>query len=194
MGFTGTLTFSGSALPVPFFVTGNFFRVRFESNSNGTVGRDFRLRWRAVFIENSSPTTPATAFGNALQFDARKGALLGGYLETGTVSAAGEYSTALGASNMAGGFISTALGLENTASGNVSTALGYGVSTNGQSGGFIIGDTDPLFQGLTGIGIPDQFVARFRTWLLPDDLWEPQSHGCSDRGWSKRLGHYLRFD
>ena len=169
------LAFSGSVLPTPFFVAGEYFSVRFESNSNSTVGRGFRFRWRAVFLDNSSLTTPATAFGNALQFDAGKGALMSGFLLTGAVQRAGEYSTALGnrstasgrAStalgqfNTASGDYSTALGNFNTASGDLSTALGYRVSTNGQRGSFMIGDSDPLRYGTTLVGFPDQFVARF---------------------------------
>ena len=197
------LAFSGSVLPTPFFVAGEYFSVRFESNSNGTVGRGFRFRWRAVFLDNSSLTTPATAFGNALQFDAGKGALMSGFLLTGAVQRAGEYSTALGDRNTASGRASTALGQFNTASGNystalgslnkasgdystalcyqntasglystalgsfntasgdLSTALGYRVSTNGQRGSFMIGDSDPLRYGTTLVGFPDQFVARF---------------------------------
>ena len=36
------------------------------------------------------------------------------------------------------------------------------MNTSGQAGAFMIGDTDPLGQGTTGAGAPDQFVARFR--------------------------------
>ncbi len=188
-GNSNALVFSGSALPALFFVTGNYFSVRIEANSNGTVGRGFRLRWRAVFYDTSSPTTPVSAFGNALQFDANKGALMSGYLKTGTVPAVGLYSTALGYLNTASNYSSTALGFQNTASGaystalgyfntvrgyastamgygntasgEYSTALGYRVSTNGQAGTFGIGDSDPLNQGVTPVGSPDQYVARF---------------------------------
>ena len=210
------LTFSGSSLPLPFFTQGSSFTVRFQSNSNVTVGRGFRLRWRAVFTDTSSPTV-STAFGRALQFDAKTGALLGGLLRTGALLRAGDYSialgvsntasgnastalgesnnasanastalgqfntasgyastalgafnttsgtysTALGDNNTASGYASTALGLGNTASGEYSTALGYKVSTNGQDGAFIIGDSDPLNQGTTLAGVADRFVARF---------------------------------
>jgi hypothetical protein len=215
--YGGVLIFSGRTLPTPFFVTGFQFSVRFQANGNSTVGRGFRLRWRAVYADNTTPTTPNTAFGNALQFDTRKGALVGGSLTTGAIqqagdysitfglnnnasgqastvlgsnnttsgdystalgsgnTASGDYSTALGFLNTASGFASTAMGqntasgvystamgLANRASGNYSTAMGNYMSTGGQQGSFAIGDSDPLGQGITGIGIPDQFVARFR--------------------------------
>ncbi len=77
-------------------------------------------------------------------------------------TASGAFSAALGLRSTASGFISTALGSDITASGVYSTALGTKVNTNNQRGAFIIGDSDPLFQGETTSGFPDEFVARFR--------------------------------
>jgi hypothetical protein len=69
---------------------------------------------------------------------------------------------AIGKQNTTSGIGSIAIGYLNTASGNYSTAMGHRMSTNGQAGAFMIGDTDPLGQGTTGAGAADQFVARFR--------------------------------
>lgn len=71
-------------------------------------------------------------------------------------------ATVMGNSNTASGIASTAMGYLNIASGNYSTAMGHRMNTNGQAGSFMIGDSDPLGQGTTGAGSPDQFVARFR--------------------------------
>ncbi|MCY7357906.1 MAG: hypothetical protein LH609_10655 [Rudanella sp.] len=124
------LTFSGATLPAPFLVADGFFNVRFTANSNATVGRGFRLRWRAVTVSDS-PATPATAFGNAFQFDVQKGALLSGYLTTGAVQRAGLFSTAMGIGNTASGTYSTAMGVFNTASGFAATAMGDGNTARG---------------------------------------------------------------
>lgn len=130
---SNSLSFSGSILPAPFFVAGSRFDVRFQANGNGTVGRGFRLRWREVFVDLTTSVTPNTAFGNALQFDANKGALHSGYLSTGSVERAGFASSALGYQNTASGNYSSALGLQNTASGNTSTALGNSNTVDGSS-------------------------------------------------------------
>jgi len=90
-------------------------------------------------------------------------------------TSSGDYSTAMGNQTTASGYSSTAMGYQTTASGNYSTAMGsntiasgifstamgYSVSTNNKTGAFIIGDSDPLSQGRTYSGTPDQFVARF---------------------------------
>ena len=75
--------------------------------------------------------------------------------------ASGTFSTAMGYGNIASGYLSTAMGQSTTASGKYSTAMGSFVSTNNQTGAFIIGDSDPLAQGTTLSGLTDQFVARF---------------------------------
>ena len=77
-------------------------------------------------------------------------------------TAFGYASTAIGTYNTASGERAIALGYFNTASGDFSTAMGSLVSTNGKRGAFMIGDLDPLGQGVTPVGFPDQFVARFR--------------------------------
>lgn len=186
--YGNALTFSGTTLPRPFIVSGQYFVVRFQANSNGTTGRGFRLRWR-VLTGDASPTTTGTAFGNSLQFDTQKGALLSGYLMTGALQRSGVFSNSFGYKNTASGNYSTALGYQTTASGlysmaqgyvsiasgdhsialgrsvtasgNNSTAMGTGVSSGNKAGVFVIGDSDPLGQDVTGVGLTDQFVARF---------------------------------
>jgi hypothetical protein len=116
--------FSGQTLPSPFFVAGTVFKVTFFSDFNATVGRGFRLRWRAVYFDPTPSKTPNTAFGTALLFDVQKGALLGGDLGTGALEKAGRFSTSLGSQNTASGPYSTALGVANTAIGYGSTAIG----------------------------------------------------------------------
>jgi hypothetical protein len=86
------------------------------------------------------------------------GSLTGGYESV----ASGNYATALGYSTTASGIGSTATGYQTTASGNYSTAMGYKVNTSNQKGAFMIGDSDPLNTGVTGIGTEDQFVTRFK--------------------------------
>jgi len=78
-----------------------------------------------------------------------------------STTASGGSSTAMGNSTTASAPYSTAMGYSTTASGASSTAMGYGVSTNGQTGAFIIGDSDPLSEGTTYSGFTNEFVARF---------------------------------
>ena len=73
----------------------------------------------------------------------------------------GLVSTAFGYSTIASGVYSTAMGVTTIASGAYSFAAGSNVSTNGQSGAFFFGDSDPHFKGVRGVGINDQFAARF---------------------------------
>jgi hypothetical protein len=75
-------------------------------------------------------------------------------------------ATALGSNNTVSGLIAMAMGASNTASGDYSTAMGNRMNTNNRAGAFMIGDTDPLGQGTTNAGSPDQFVARFRNGYL----------------------------
>ncbi len=125
------LTFSGNALPAPFFVPGFQLFIGFSSDGDGIVGRGFRLRWREVYVDTSSPATPDIAFGNAIQFDTKKGVLLSGNLAMGALSRAGLYSTALGHTNTASGQQASALGRGNVASGITSVALGGGNTASG---------------------------------------------------------------
>ena len=184
------LTYSGSTIPETIYIPGGIVRVRFVSNGNTTVGTGFRLQWRAVTAVPGTPVAAAAiGFGRAFYFDMLKGAVMGGYLTTGQVRNAGVFSTVFGASNRgsgdystifgvannASGYNSTAMGFnnmasrnastatgrDNTASGNLSTAMGYRVRTGLNNGVFVIGDSDPLNQGVTPVGFPDQFVARF---------------------------------
>ncbi|QMW00983.1 tail fiber domain-containing protein [Spirosoma foliorum] len=76
-------------------------------------------------------------------------------------TASGDNSTALGNNNTTSGAYSAALGNNNTASGAYSTVLGYRMNTNSKTGAFMIGDSDPLGQGVTASGVTDQFVGRF---------------------------------
>ena len=78
-----------------------------------------------------------------------------------STTAGGTSSTAMGLSTTASGAYSTAMGNSTVASGNFSTAMGYRVNTNGQAGTFAIGDADPYSQGVTSLGVSNQFVARF---------------------------------
>lgn len=76
-------------------------------------------------------------------------------------TATGVRAIALGSRNDASGTESVVIGTDNTAGGYRSTAMGYNVSTGRNRGTFIIGDSDPLTQGVTHSITPDQFVARF---------------------------------
>jgi hypothetical protein len=81
-------------------------------------------------------------------------------IATSDGTAIGILSTAMG-QGTANGDYSTAMGISTTASGTYSTAMGYLVSTNGHTGSFVIGDSDPLRGDTTKVGVDDQFVARF---------------------------------
>jgi len=112
----------------------------------------------------------STAMGGNTIASGSYSTAMGGY-----TIASGGYSTAMGISTIAFGIASTAMGnytsargahstamgSYTTASGYESTAMGYGVSTNGQTGAFMIGDSDPLGEGITYSGFSDEFVARF---------------------------------
>ncbi|RYU93606.1 tail fiber domain-containing protein [Emticicia agri] len=75
--------------------------------------------------------------------------------------AIGHNSTALGVNAITRGNSSLSMGEYTESSGDNSVAIGRNVSTNYQKGAFIFGDSDPLNQGTTSVGFPDQFVARF---------------------------------
>ncbi len=76
-------------------------------------------------------------------------------------TSSGTGSTAMGVSTTSSGVYSTAMGFYTTASGNYTTAMGYNVSTNGHTGAFAIGDSDPNNTGVTLGGVNDQFFSRF---------------------------------
>ncbi|RYU92642.1 tail fiber domain-containing protein [Emticicia agri] len=76
--------------------------------------------------------------------------------------ASGRNAFAMGDYAYATGDLSTAIGASVVASGYASTAIGTALSTNGQWGAFVIGDTDPDNEGTTFCDTPEQFVARFR--------------------------------
>ncbi len=78
-----------------------------------------------------------------------------------TATASGLSSTAMGDNTTASGSATTAMGSLTTASGNRTTAMGYNVSTNGHTGAFTIGDSDPNGTGITLGGVNDQFFTRF---------------------------------
>jgi len=81
---------------------------------------------------------------------------------TGQVTtASGENSFACGTSNVASGNNSFASGAATFATGFYSTAMGRRMSTNGQTGAFSLGDSDPNNEGITLTGVTDQMVARF---------------------------------
>ncbi|RYU93607.1 tail fiber domain-containing protein [Emticicia agri] len=86
------------------------------------------------------------------------GATASGYQTT----ASGQYAHSGGHLTNATGIASFAFGNETTASGDYSTALGNKVNTSNQKGAFMIGDSDPLNTGVTGIGTEDQLVTRFK--------------------------------
>ncbi len=76
-------------------------------------------------------------------------------------SALGTGSTVLGGNGVASGLFSTSIGGANTASGDYSVAMGTHVNTNGKTGAFFFGDSDPNNNGTRAIGFNDQFAARF---------------------------------
>ncbi len=125
------IAFSGSALPPVLLVPSHQFFITFKADNDGNVGTGFALRWRRVSLDPSPTGGGNGLFGNSLQFDLRKGALVGGYSGVGALQQAGDYSTALGKANKASGDNSTALGYRNTASGVNSTALGFGNRARG---------------------------------------------------------------
>jgi hypothetical protein len=128
-----TLVYSGNVLPAPIYVSSYEFGVQFVSNDNATVGTGFRLRWRQIYTESSASFTPNTPFGNALFFDAQRGALVSGALKTGFLGLTGNYSTALGNKNIASGANASALGYGNTASEFYATAFGDRNIADGQA-------------------------------------------------------------
>jgi hypothetical protein len=73
--------------------------------------------------------------------------------------ASGDNSIAMGGSTTASGNYSIAIGSSNTASGNYSTALGNFVSTNNQSGSFLIGDLSTI--STMNATTTNNFRARF---------------------------------
>ncbi|RFS17862.1 tail fiber domain-containing protein [Emticicia sp. C21] len=91
--------------------------------------------------------------------------------------ASGPTATALGSETLANGDISLATGYKTIASGDKSTVMGSLMNANGFKGVFMIGDSDPDNEGVTGGGITDQFVARFKNgyYLLTSGSGNPRT-------------------
>ena len=98
-------------------------------------------------------------------------------------TASGYYSLSMGTNSTASGTNSLSMGTYTTASGNYSTSMGASVSTNNQDGAFIIGDSDPLNEGVTYSGAPDEFVARFNSGYYFMTSGDANRYGVS-------IGHY----
>jgi hypothetical protein len=157
--YGGRIAFSGSELPPVLLVSGYLFSVTFKSDFDFSLGSGFALRWRRVSMDTPSTREGDGRFGNSLQFDLRKGALVGGFNVVGTLQQAGNHSTALGNQNKAIGDFAIALGSNNTASGHYSTAIGNFVSTAERGGAMILGDiSSPISTSATA---NNQLTARF---------------------------------
>ena len=138
----------------------------------------------AMGYQTTASGSESTAMGYQTTADGDYSIAMGGYTEASgsystamgySTTATGSYCTAMGNQTKASAYYSTAMGFKTTASGDASTAMGnsttasgvfstamgYGVSTNGQTGAFIIGDSDPLSKGTTYSGFTNEFVARF---------------------------------
>ncbi|WP_019987692.1 tail fiber domain-containing protein [Rudanella lutea] len=175
--------FSGNT-PTRYIVLSSEATIRFVTNGNATVGRGFRLRWRALLDEPSTSPAPIT-FGAAMQFDVFRSSFKAGFANVssgfnslalgyfnvasganasvlGSNNVASGYgTTVMGSGNSANGFLASTMGTQNVASGDYSSAMGRLVSTNSQTGSFIIGDADPNNSGLTTSTAANQFTARF---------------------------------
>ena len=127
-------------------------------------------------------TTAGGLYSTAMGYQTTAGGLYSTAMGYKTI-ANGDLSTAMGFSTTASGYSSTAMGFGTVASGIYSTAMGHGVSTNNQTGAFIIGDSDPLFQGQTYSGAPDQFVARFNNGYYLITSGDASRYGVS-------IGHF----
>lgn len=91
----------------------------------------------------------------------KKAAFRAGYVEGDQWNNAkiGASSASFGFNTTASGTYSNSMGYTTQASGNHSTALGNFVSTNGQTGSFIIGDYRPR---ITNNTLPNQMIMRFQ--------------------------------
>lgn len=108
----------------------------------------------ALGRQNNAWGVETAAVGSGNQVDGDYSSALGYYNIV-----PGRYAIALGFRNTVSGQSATALGFRNVASGANSTALGNLVSTNTQSGAFIIGDNSPVAS--TSATAINQFTARF---------------------------------
>jgi hypothetical protein len=148
--------------------------IKFKSNIDGQNGTGFSLLFKKLYAQNASPLK--TGVGNALFFDATKGAfnagvqkpdnnLVGNYSASfGLATASGEYSfaanaadatgnsaTAFGNQTKASGFNATAIGYSTIASGSVSTAIGSNNKAAGNTSTAI--GFDNLIEGEYAIGL-----------------------------------------
>ncbi len=130
----GRIAFSGSTLPPVLLVPSSQVTITFRSDADGNVGAGFALQWRRVQLDPSPVAGGNGVFGYSIQFDLRKGALVGGLHGVGALQRAGDYSTALGRENRATGGNATAIGYINVAGGFASTALGFNNIVNGYAG------------------------------------------------------------
>lgn len=121
------------------------------SNTTASGGGSTALGYGSTASGSSS-----TALGNFTTASGSSSTAIGE-----STIASGQRSTAMGLFTNATGLASTAMGFNLTASGDLTTAMGYLVSTNGYTGAFAIGDSDPNNEGRTFCGAGDQLVARF---------------------------------
>lgn len=129
-------------------------------NSSTALNRGTKaiaLNTLATGFETTASGESATAMGSQTKASGKFSTSLGVITE-----AIGEASIALNSSTIASGLSSLASGNATTASGDYTTAMGSKVNTNNKKGAFIIGDSDPDNEGLTGSGVADQLVARFK--------------------------------
>lgn len=169
INLTGTVPSLGAGSRLMFYPGRAAFRVGYVTGphwDNQNVGF-YSIAMGQNTIANNSAST-AMGYGTTASgfFSTAMGFLTtaGDYASTAmgrATTASGYASTAMGQNTIASGSSSTAMGYFATASGDYSTAMGTKVSTNDQTGSFVIGDSDPTFQGVAMPGLPDLFVARF---------------------------------
>jgi hypothetical protein len=140
---------SSNAVTGKYVFNSSNLQIIFSSNSDGVNGSGFAILYKRIFPASLSNSPVSGYAGNALFFDAQKGALRTGSLANptdtigissvafGNSIAPGDYSTAFGTSSaidertIAGGSSSTAKGFGSVAMGNVATANGNGAVSMG---------------------------------------------------------------
>ncbi len=150
------------------------YRNRPSGNDGITIGNSNGAGPNAMALgyTNAVGGSYGIGIGRNNSIGALNGVAVGSYnsipSSTTNAVAIGHYNTAnafasmaFGTSLVVSGSNAVAIGVQHIASGNFSTALGTRMNTNGKSGAFMIGDSDPLSQGTTLIGVNDQFVGRF---------------------------------
>jgi hypothetical protein len=195
--YGGRIAFSGSALLPVLLVPGNVVRVTFKTDADNNVGAGFALRWRLVNIDPPLTDAGDGRFGKSLQFDLRKGALVGGFNKVGALQRAGDYSTALGKQNTASGDDASALGSYNMAAGRAANALGTFNTASGDYANALGYSSTASGQGATALGYNNTASADFSSALGVDNT--ASGHASTALGfrteasgrWSTAIGSHV---